>query len=439
MPNSFYQNHKNFEPTKLGRFEDMAMGELRALNAKYADPLTLNFKLMINYDKPYGLFAPEENVNSALAYLKRIGQTVRYEMLKNWIGIVQIFMRDFDFLMLQAEGFEVVQNWKPGLQFTEDERVNFLIRETSDMLVQSILTNYRYIWFDDIRNVEVLPINLRRFDVTMLVYASGYYNMMFYDNEYGTWDIEKMIFPTIRKLSTEVPDMRAFHHHLYTLGDCWINNEESGKNFTANIQNEQNADFIKNNLTLNFRFGRYSGQFNAISGAVNYGALLAATAAFSDESQAVENIKKTLKDQLDDAKKSLVASTVKTLKTRVDQLEGKLLSKYSVIGDLWSKVSVDYAQQMVKNTIDLGINKVQEMVIDNPLTQLNNLVNLNFANNLYDLVKNNTSQKPGNSTKLLTNSESSSIYEGEGFNPGGKLMVKSGTSFGEYNVYDGGF
>lgn len=426
---------------KIGKYSEYVTAETRALMAKYADPLTLNFKILINYDKDYGLFADEKNTDSALAYLKRIGDETRYEMLKNWIGIFKIFVRDFDFLMLQVEGLDIIQNWKPWQVYTEEEKISLTVRETNDMLVQSLLTNYHHIYFDDVRGVEVIPANLRRFDMSILVFSSGYYNMLLYDDSIGGFEIEKRIFPTVRKLSNEHFNEKmaeSFNHQIYNIIDASINLEESGKPFAGSIMNEQNADFIKNNMTFNFRRANFSGRWNNISGEVNYAAMLAITAVHEQNTQAVDKLKQSFKEKLKAAGKDIKDSSLNTLKTKIGNLENMVLSKNSVIGDLWSKMTMDYASQMVKNTIALGINYANQNLILDPLTQLNNNLSLNFGNNIYDIINNN-SNRVSNNVKLLEPQPAPEFGQrvSPDFAPPPIGTVAKGVTFGGSNIYTG--
>lgn len=424
---------------KLGNFSDFVTAETRAMLSKYSDPLTLNFKILINYDKPYGLFAPEETIDSALGFLKRSGQTVRYELLKNWIEIFKIVVKDFDFLLLSVDNLETIQNAQPSHIFNEDDKISFTFRETSDMLIQSLIVNWRQIWYDDIRGVEVLPVNLRRFDMSILLFSSGYYNMLFYDNNYGEDTIEKNIFPTVRKLDNKnfnINSASKFNHILYNLGDCSINNEETGKPFAGSILNEQNSDFIKNNITLNFRFANYSGLFNNISGDINYSTLLAITAATEQTSKVGEKIKKSLKEKLKQAGNNIKTSTIRTINQKIDNIDNMILSKNSVIGDLWSKMTVDYAEQMVKNTIDLGINKANDFLVVDPITKVNNLLYRNFGNNIYELIENNKNQKVKSNVKLINNEIPTKVYNKSNYIQKA-VNVENGVKLGSSNIYSG--
>lgn len=455
----------------LGKYKEYLTGEERALSAKYADPLTLNFKLLIDFDSSFGLFATKNSkgelpVNSALGFLKRIGQNERYEMLKNWIAIFQIFVKEYDFLILEAIGLDTIQNAKAFEQFIEEEdSIEIKIRETSDMLIHGLLTTYRHIWFDNIRGVEILPINLRRFDLNILVFSSGYYNMLYYDNngiksdESTPTNIEKLLYPTLRKLNDTTfnnKSSESYNHVLFQLQGCSINNEESGKSFIETVSNEPGGDFVKNNMVFNFQFAQHKGRFNNIIGDVDFVALLAIMSAqnkaITSENQGKLSLKDKLKEQLkspvNNIKKSfskeninkqaseLKQNTINTLNTKAENQINKLTSKNSVVGNLLSKMTPDFASQMIKNTFDVGINFIEKKAIDEPISRLNNMLFQNYSNNLLDIYKNYFQDKKNNSNiKLLENQKISANVNKTIYSPEGIKENKGGIKFGVGNVY----
>jgi uncharacterized protein YqkB len=397
-------------------YEIFITPEIRAYQAKFADPLTLNFKIMIDWDKKSGLFADVENVDSALAYLKRIGDELRFNMLKYWIDVFKTFIKNYDFLILSCEGVDAIINAKPHEVFTENDKLSLTIRETSDMLIQSLLTQYRHIWFDDVRCVEVIPANLRRFDLSILIYSSGYYNMALYDvlnNVNGTTDnIQTKIFPTIKKLSDkyffENAQTYDFNHHLVNLQDAQINNEDSGKSFFSSLSNEMSGDNVKNTMVFNYRFADYRGSFNNIFGQFDFTKLLALASAQNKLLNQVSNQtstsqtttnqqnKQTLSDRLKDffgeTKNEFVnntTSTINLLKNKPSAYAQSLISPNTVIGNTFKNLTNPaYLPKLIKNTVDLGITKAENYLVYDNIAKLNNMVLKNFSDNFLGIYEN---------------------------------------------------
>lgn len=328
--------------------------EYRAKHMENTDPLFLNFRVMLDRKKPYGLFAPESEINSALAYLKRIGELARYEMLQQWIEKFDILIRKYDFLFLECQGLEEVFLKKPWEQFTEEDgNISFMMRETVDMLVQSIVSQWKHIWYDYERKVEVLPVNLRRFDLSVLVYGSGYYDM----DLYGT-------MPTVKKLSDEFfvhnsTEPYEFSHHLFNFKDVEINIEESGKGFFAAVNNTPSDDYIQNTLGFKFKFCDYSGVFANVFGI------------------------------FDPVKVLAIAASSDTQNNKQSYAQNKItqaLSPNTFLGDALNKIK--NPKKLVKK---IGTEALQattdyaDRVVDSGIAKINNLVSSTFSDNFYQL------------------------------------------------------
>lgn len=406
------------------------IGDWRAQLTDNTDPFIPHFKFLIDRSKPSGLFADEEYVDSALAYLKRIGELERYALLKHWITLFESFVKYFDFLWLNVEGLDIIQNSPPQNTFGGDnDKITFQIREPIDMFFQGLLTTYRHIWFDDARRVEVLPSNLRMFDCMVVVFSSGYFDSFFYgegsnDPKVNLFDnnsiaensidhYRKLTYPTMDKLDDDrfgVASLAKFNHQLYVMEDCTINNEESGKTFASSISNEQGTDFIKNTLAINFRFAKYSGRFNNTIGNVNFVTLLAYSAAhnyadntwmnpsdvtglstFSSRVNLLDKWEKE-KQAWSDIKKNPMAKINNYFqgkaKNIIEGLGDKLLNSITPIGNMLDKVGIDNAIKMIKNTADLGIQKYEDMFINENIAKINNLLLFNYGNNVFDSYKN---------------------------------------------------
>lgn len=404
-----------------GKTNNFVTSEIRFNKAKYVDPLTLCFKLMVDFTKPYGLLADKKNINSALAYLERIGEKDRYELLVKWIEIFKILIKDYDFLILDVEGIDEIVNKKAGDMFTGEDKITISIRETSDMLVQSLITMYKHIWYDEVRQVEVLPANLRRFDISILVYSAGYYNMMLYDT-LGTMGLmsgddksetgyETKIYPTIKKLSDgfflDFAPKYEFNHHLINLGDAQINNEESGKSFFENISNIASDDFIKNTLTLNYRFANYRGTFNNIFGEVDFVKVLAISAAQDSVSNRFSNsgnvytsnqtqpyletlnkIKSNLKNYFADTKKNLAIigkETITKLKDTPNTFLNGVLSKNAILGNaLLELTDPKTVSRMIENKINNSIDQFTFGAV----SKVTNLILGSFSNRFLNVYGN---------------------------------------------------
>jgi hypothetical protein len=443
---NYIEKYSNINPeTGAKKNEIFSTAELRAYKTQYIDPLTLNFKLMIDYSKPSGLFAKEDVINSALAYLKRIGENERFNMLKRWIEVFQNFIKNYDFLILTCDGISEIVNAIPYHAFTNDHKITLTIRETSDMLVQSLLTTYRHIWFDDIRCVEVLPANLRKFDINILIYSSGYFNMSLYDSTINSKDIDEQtkIFPTIRKLSDKYffynAEKYEFNHHLVEIKSASINNEESGKSFFETISNEVSDDYVKNTMVFNFRFAGYKGVFNNIFGEIDFVKELAIVAAYDsllkkrqfpvEESPSWKTFFKNVGSGI----KTIVVDEFHTFKDKPASYVNKYVGKNTVIGKALTTLSDPMlASNLIKQGIDLGIQYGEDK-IDNAITKINNLILTNFSDPLAFIYK-QYADNHKNKVELIENIPQDSINR-KNTNDIDEEKIPKNVEFGESNIY----
>ena len=429
-------------------------GEDKVHFYKFADPLTLNFKVIIDYDKKSGLFADESTgKDSALAYLKRIGEYQRYDMLKHWIQVFKSLVKDFDFLFLDIDGLDVVQN-KPNHEFFLDkEKIKITFRETTDMLIQSLLTTYNHIVYDKIRKVSVLPSNLRKFDCYVVVFSAGYYNILFHDTNNNTSNLDDKVLPTKRKLSDEIFNINTinnFNHTLYEFVSCSID-PDSGSMYTDNISNEMSSDYVKNNLTFTYKFATFSGTYNNIMGDENWYSILAQASAENklqnlarlqyvnnvknnniipnENLFSKENLSKILDNTVIDKKlldnissfgkidtyknifKGIKTNTIEKLKDKaINQLPSKLLGPHSVIGQTLQKFNPETVKNMIQNTVDLGISKLQD-IVDDGITNVNNLILHNYNDNLVDAYKNVFDKYVKNEIKIVETKETKPYFD----------------------------
>lgn len=471
--------------TELSRNRKFITGETRALNGLYTDPLTLCFKFMIDFDKPYGLFAPVSNKDSAQAFLKRIGEEGRAIVLEAWIEEFKDLNKYYDFLFQQVEGLDFIHNHKPHEEFGgDDSKLNLVLRETIDMRIQSLITTYRHIWFDNIRRVEVLPMNLRMFDCSVLVYSAAYFNMALYDfdesdekNSGKTRPDHTFILPTLRKLSDDQfsqKTMSEFNHQIYFMKDCFIN-DESGKDFISTVSNEMGGDTVKNNISISYRFANFSGRFNNLIGNFDIASLFAVLAArnrvgnesgaggvsgantttTSGEQTVFKDMKEyrayRKKQRIENTKKwfnELKSSTGDTVKGLEKNLEGrgkalyqkekdKLVGKNSAIGSAWSKISdPKLVTNMIRQAEDLGFNLIAN-AIDKQIAKLNNVVFQNFSGDLFEMFKNKFQQNPTNDPKKMTDPPKEVVVKSRTFKPDVVPHdIPKGIKYGTGNVYN---
>lgn len=146
--------------TQLASSEFDANAFVNELN----DPTYLEFIVIPHFNVHHGLFADEKYVNSALAYLKRVGELDRYEMLKTFIDEFQTIMNESMWMFKSISGLDAAMNRKMSEPLLVDSKLSFTAYETVDWRMQALLQLWKSICYDtNDRFVEILPENLRTF------------------------------------------------------------------------------------------------------------------------------------------------------------------------------------------------------------------------------------------------------------------------------------
>lgn len=413
----------------LKRNGDNVIPEMRMSSMLYADPVSPCFKVYFDFSKPYGLFADESNPNSALAYLKRIFGTktqesglTRYDLLKATIENIKILNQYYDFLYEEIEGLDQIVTTAPEHTFDEKEsKISIKLRETIDMRVMSLITQLRHVMYDDERMVEVLPENLRRFDVFVSVFPTGYYNNILYGinttpsekdsngNSVPTTEIiQHKILPTIDKLcdaKLHVQDeskniifnknsFNTFNNIQFEMNDCYFNFEESAKEPFGTVSNVENSDIMKISLTFNFRFASYSIVDNTlISGSTIANAIgkdLQIASALNRATNVGEMLRISSGEELQSPWKrlgeDLKSGFVEGWKSSVNAVKSKFQKQYP-IGNVYSRLNGDFIKNTLKSTVEQGINKVEDYAYANTVGKVERLIRENTRLNpkkLYD-------------------------------------------------------
>lgn len=221
------------------------------------DPIYTGFKMFFHFDAPNGLFADETYTNSALAYLKRIGQTQRYNLLKRFINTLSEINSLTPYVFQSIDG--ISELWtQPFSDVLTNKQINIQTLEMIDMRLASLTVMYRTIVFDNERKCYVVPENLRKFSMSVYIHDMRVFNELDKNNA--------------RFLKTESnQDVTKLNHIMFDLGYCEFN-INSGAEFLSTVSRNNNEANI-NNLTIDFEQYDISGLFRTITGDNNLNAL----------------------------------------------------------------------------------------------------------------------------------------------------------------------
>jgi hypothetical protein len=284
--------------------EPIVPTEYKLALLKFNDPLYLNFKLLINdtsrgflggitkvLDKPNT--DPESIVNddpdfpvdSAMAYLIRIGEKARAILLQQFmLGFVNI-IRNHEYLIQTAEGvddFLSAKKWETFID-GQDHPITIKFAETVDSKVTSVLCLASAVTYDISRNCYVLPVNLRAMDFGILVYNADYFNSELYEYD-DSDDIERQMFPTIKKVNqigiftnnvNNYNDPPKFIHSLIEFSGAIDINKTGTEYFSNAFSNIEIQATSQTNLVINCWNYCKSSSFKNMFGNINIEQMLA--------------------------------------------------------------------------------------------------------------------------------------------------------------------
>lgn len=171
----------------MSRYTDGMMNKFKKTNLfysddflKFQDPTYLGFKLFFLFDQPdSGLLSENEHPNTAYGYLKRIGDEQRAEYIKSFVQLLKRLNSEAPWFFQSIKGLN--DAWKHGYNEDEgfksriprDRRITIeCLDESIDLRITALMDLYRKGCFDWENRREVVPRNLRQFDISVYVYEA---------------------------------------------------------------------------------------------------------------------------------------------------------------------------------------------------------------------------------------------------------------------------
>ena len=178
------------------------------------DPTYSGFKLFFHFGAQSGLLAAASNTNSALAYLARIGQMSRHDLLLRFINTLSKVNSITPWIFQDIENLQELYSRKRSDHLITGAEINIKTLETIDGKIQSLVHMYREISWDSTRGVWILPENLRKFSMAIYVYDFR----VFSDFSLTAAQLLQTVQNT---------DIRNLNHTLFELGHCQFTDRKS--------------------------------------------------------------------------------------------------------------------------------------------------------------------------------------------------------------------
>ena len=438
------------------------------------DPVSLGFRVYFDFDTKYGLLAGVRDGkpvsdqefrgayrNCALAFLKRVGDTNRFNQLVAFINHLKRVSSELSFLMHSIDGLNYIRQAKPFHRFNGDDKIKIKCYETVDFAIQSISDLYSIIWKDDIGWREVLPANLRRFSCSIFVYSNASYQVVADKNQkVGIYDIfnggtehnidmatyvmnvlpnnlldenldsseqNQHLQDLAKGFFIKAPD--KYNHVLYELSECEFLPHESGAAFAS--PSNKDSEAVSTEITFSFRWASRGWKFGHFS-------MVAFSQFILSQLQKPDNTSAKTKFDLSDKIRGGLSSITNNkfmdqnphIKKLAEKAQAKVLpglqstvlalsDKYGSIDKL-KKEALKEINAIADKVIDLGANyingKARSLLIGNVYDEdyigggINALAQQGLAGALDNFVtnKNKTTKSLSSSRKLKPNEN---VYE----------------------------
>lgn len=384
------------------------------------DPTISGFKLFFHFGSASGLLAHEKHINSAQAYLKRIGQTTRYENLKKFILLLSKTSSECSWLFQDVDGLQEVYS-NPKSNVLKESIIDIKTLETVDLKIASLMGLYHTIVWDENRMCYVLPQNLRNFSYSICVHDWRIFRTRSYD-EYT------QITPTGNRVKTKVPttdqtpdqapdpDDYAFKYLKTRYQQKNVTNlnglcfdfgyaefmEESGSDMLATVTNSKN-EFVTNNIKIHSRKFNISTIFRTV-----------AKLPINADTMAIENIQsKKLGDAYSKAMDSdlsggsnayyqLVTKNGKLYQNNlgwlndmahdyVDKYVGVAKDRYNSLTDIdnWKTQGINLGKNITKSVMNKIDNQLAKLYLGNVYGfDIGNILQLGENNNVVSQLHN---------------------------------------------------
>lgn len=119
---------------------------------------------------PGGLLYHEDHPDSAIRYLKNIGEYTRAQMLREFIAGIQSLSENTPWFFTKVSGLDSIWQINPADSFRgKEKKLTFELLESIDLKITYLMDLYRKAVYDSVYMRYMLPSNLRLFEMELIV------------------------------------------------------------------------------------------------------------------------------------------------------------------------------------------------------------------------------------------------------------------------------
>lgn len=229
---------------------------LKHLSNGYDEPNWFYFKIFFDFSSEHGLLGGILNsdggvfgVNTAYSYLNMLKGYTSEKLTDRKIALEK-FVRLLSYINIHAPWFfKSVKNLSTASNplidnFSEEKALEIeLNQDAIDMRISTLLSLYKYVCYDDFNCKEILPDNLRKFDLCVAIFSSPIKQI---HNPRGN-------NKTYKKLYNNGNDTESImSYKLYKFMNCEIDRTTIGTFIPGQISNEQPFKIGENSIKIKY-------------------------------------------------------------------------------------------------------------------------------------------------------------------------------------------
>lgn len=217
------------------------------------------FRVFFNFDTGYGLLGDKgENNNSAAQYLnycnsdhlkiyesQKIGE--RLKALEKFKSMLYYISEKTPWIFKQVNGLNNLKSAYITEDTLKTQSINLLCGlETTDMRLSTLFDLYKFACYDNIRNKEIIPANLRKFEMSIMLFHMPLrkYNIERDEDNYYKIPKDNSVLNF-----TNFKNIMSFK--MFTFQNCEFD-VNSMSVFNEDLNNEKPFFLGQNALTINF-------------------------------------------------------------------------------------------------------------------------------------------------------------------------------------------
>ena len=225
------------------------------------EPGWFYFKIFFKFDTQYGLFGGilpgTQSTNSAIEYLANCISSYEMDQIKQrqyalgkFVNILSYINENAPWFFNSISGLRNANSVKLNEPLSKNEIEIGFKEDAIDMRLNTLFDLYKYACFDNINFKEIIPENLRKFDMTILIFHMPlrYYQTGFQSMKNGTYEYKSF---DGNNDFTGYGNMMSFE--MFTFVNCEFDIESLNSMIPSDVSNEQAFNLGKSNIKINYQ------------------------------------------------------------------------------------------------------------------------------------------------------------------------------------------